>query len=457
MKYLFYTILIISVLLIASCSTTEAPTESQPSEEMGVTESTEPPKEKITLLVFGPDSANVLASGTPVDVQKAVEDEVIKGFLAENPDIEDVIWDAQGPVGEDTTRLLTAHLAGEKMDLVDCAANPVNGIWARRGVFIPLDDLITPFKDRIVPSALDSYTIGGHLYGIPISEISFSTFYYNKTIFAELGIQPPKTYEEFVDIAKIIKDAGYIPLLHQGKAYYFWPMWYFETAAQTMGDSVAKTEQNLTGQAKFTDAADVKALEWLGRFVTDGIIDPSSLGVDTDGMRSAFASQKSAIIYGGSWEMPWLDANVKDFEYGVFEFPKLPGEPGEPQHGGGPGGGICVHNGISAERLPYALKFIEYLTRPEVATIYLKPINPSAVAIIGTTAEAETPNSDYIRNIILPHTIRFLDWIWPSEINNEFQAAIQGVIGGTQTPEVGMAAVQAVFDKLVAEGYEYGK
>jgi len=459
MNKIFF-LLVVAVLLITACTPVATPVANQPTSVQAATAepaTAKPAAEKITLLVMGPDSDNVLASGSPVDVQKKVLDEVVKGFLAENPDIADVKWDAQGPVGEDTTRLLTAHLAGQKMDLVACATNPVNGIWARKGVFLPLDDLIAPFKDRIVPSALDSLTVDGKAYGVPISDISFSTLYYNKNVFQKLGIQPPTTYEELVSISKTLKAAGYIPLLPQGKAAYFWPMWYFEMAAQTMGDSVAKTQQNLEGKAKFTDAADVKALQWIGKLVTDGVIDANSLAVDNDGMRSAFASQKAAIIYGGSWEMPWLDANVKDFEVGVFEFPKLTGEPGEPRHGGGAGSGICIDSNIAKDRIPYAVKFIEYLTRPDVATIYLSPLTPAAVAINGTKAVVVTPREEYIRTVILPHTIKFLDWIWPSEINNEFQAAIQGVVGGTQSAEVGMANVQKVYDKLVSEGYVFGK
>jgi raffinose/stachyose/melibiose transport system substrate-binding protein len=410
--------------------------------------------EKITLRVFGPSSLDQLAPQAPEDERQRIQKEVIDGFLAENPDVEAVTWDAQGPIEEATTRLMTAHLAGEPIDLIACAANPTNGTYVRRGVVRDITADIAPFQDRIDPAALAAYTVGGKVYGVPISTLSTSTFFYNADIFERLGISPPTTYKEFTNVAKTLSDAGYIPVLHQGKNPWMWPMWFFETSAQTMGDPIAKTERNLRGEAKFTDPEDVQALADIGQFVKDDILDPDSLTVDWDGMRSAFATQKSAIYYGGTWELPWLAENVKDFTYGVFPFPKLPDAPGEPRHGGGPDNGICVYSGIDEAHLPAAIKFIEYLTRPDVASMYLATEAPIAVSIEGVPV-ADTDVAKSLRETTYPNTIRFLDWIWPTEINDAYQAAIQGVVGGTLTPEEGAAQVQQAYDDLVADGYTY--
>ena len=408
----------------------------------------------IELRVFGPSSLDQLAPQAPEEGRQQIQQAVIDGFLAENPDVSAVTWDAQGPIEEATTRLMTAHLAGEPIDLIACAANPTNGTYIRRGVVRDITADIAPFQDRIDPAALAAYTVGGKVYGIPISTLSTSTFFYNADLFEELGITPPATYEEFRTIAQTLSDAGHIPVLHQGKNPWMWPMWYFETAAQTMDDPIAKTESNLRGETKFTDPEDVQALAAIGRFAEDGILDRDSLTVDWDGMRSAFATQQSAIYYGGTWELPWLAENVQDFTYGVFPFPKLEETPGEPRHGGGPDNGICIYSGIDEAHLPAAVKFIEYLTRPDVASEYLATEAPIAASIKGVpVAEDEIARS--LRETTYPATIRFLDWIWPTEINDAYQAAIQGVVGGTLSAEEGAAQVQQAYDDLVADGYTY--
>ena len=408
----------------------------------------------VVLHVFGPAAIDTLGTFAPTDLQEVVQQEVLDGFLAENPGVSEVLWDAQGPIEGGTTRVMTAHLAGERMDVIVCAANPTNGAYVRRGVVRDITDDIQPWLDRFEPASLDAYTVGGRAYGIPVSTLSTSSFFYNTDVFNQLGLAEPDSYEELIEVAAVLDGAGYIPVLHQGKTVWMWPMWYFETAAQTMGDPITKTVSNLRGEASFTDPEDVEALARIGQFVDDGILDRDSLSVDWDGMRSAFASQKSAIYYGGTWELPWLEENVTDFEWGVFEFPQLPDVPGTRGHGGGPDDGFCIYSGISDDILPHAVAFLEYVSRPEVAEKHLGIAQPLAASIKGVTA-IESEIADDLRSNHFPNTVRFLDWIWPTEINDAFQGAIQGMVGGTITAEEGMAQVQAVYDDLVFDGYSY--
>ena len=408
----------------------------------------------VVLHVFGPTSLDILGSFAPDDVQAQVQQAVIDGFLAENPDVSDVAWDAQGPIEGGVTRLLTAHLAGEDIDVIGCAANPTNGAYVRRGVLRNITDDISSFVDRFEPASLDAYTVAGKVYGIPVSPVSTSSFFYNVDAFNELGLAEPTSYEEMIEVAAALDTGGFIPVLHQGKTVWMWPMWYFETAAQTMGDPIAKTVSNLRGEASFTDSADVAALARIGQFVDDGILDRDSLSVDWDGMRSAFASQQSAIYYGGTWELPWLEESVTDFEWGVFEFPQLSDVPGTRGHGGGPDSGFCIYSGIEDEMLPYAVAFLDYLSRPEVADTHLGISAPLASSIKGVST-VESDIADDLRANHFPNTVRFLDWIWPTEINDAFQGAIQGIVGGTITAEEGMAQVQSVYDDMVADGYNY--
>jgi hypothetical protein len=56
----------------------------------------------------------------------------------------------------------------------------------------------------------------------------------------------------------------------------------------------------------------------------------------------------------------------------------------------------------------------------------------------------------------MPDTVMFLDWLWPSEINNVLGNQIAGVAAGHITPEEAAQAMQDVHDKLVKEeGYKY--
>ncbi len=408
--------------------------------------------EAITLKVFGGSVLDQLAPRQTPEDQKRIQEEVFSGFLAAYPELVSAIeWDAQGPQANAIERLMTARLAEEDMDLIACPAFYTNGAYVRRKLVMPITAEIKPFEDRIDAAALGAFTISGEVYGVPISTLSTSTIFYNVDLFAKLGIAPPATYEELKAAVPKFAEAGIIPLLHQGANSPMWPMWYFETFSQATEDPIAKTTANLEGTATFADAADVEAFRLIKQWVDDGVLSKDSLSVDQDGMRAAFSSGKSAMYYGGTWEVPSLQQTVKDFKWGVFAFPKMAGTPGSPKHGGGADNGICVSSSIAPERLDAAVAFIEYLTRPEVATLYLAPEQPIAASIKGVPS-IEDAYAQELRATAFPATIKFLDWIWPAEVSSATASAIAGVVGGELTPEDAAASVQKVFADLKARG-----
>ncbi|MBZ9936227.1 extracellular solute-binding protein [Mesorhizobium sp. BR1-1-16] len=405
----------------------------------------------ITLKVFGGSSLDKLAPRQAPDVQAKIQQDVIDGFLKANPDVSAVEWDAQGPQGDAIQRLMTARMADQEMDLIACPAFYTNGAYVRRKLVMPITDKIKPFQDRIDAAALGAFTINGEVYGVPISTLSTSTIFYNVDLFKKLGIPVPPTYDDLKAAVPKFKEAGIIPLLHQGSNTVMWPMWYFETLSQATGDAVGKTQKNLEGTAKFSDPSDVEAFALIKQWVDDGILSKDSLAVDMDGMRAAFASGKSAMYYGGTWEVPSLQSSVKDFKWGVFAFPKMDGTTGAPGHGGGADNGICISSSIKPEKLDAAIRFVSYLTQPEVASLYLAPEQPIAASIKGVP-QIEDAYAVELRKDAFPATIKFLDWIWPSEVSTATASAIAGVVGGTTTPEAAAQSIQAVFDDLKAQG-----
>ena len=272
----------------------------------------------VTLKVFGGSALDELAPRQPPDEQKKIQQLVIDGFLKANPDVSSVEWDAQGPQTDLIQRVMTAKLANQEMDLIACPAFYTNGAYVRRKLVMPITDKIRPFQDRIDTTALSAFTISGQVYGVPISTLSTSTVFYNVDLFQKLGIPARPTYDDLKAAVPKFKAAGIIPLLHQGSNSVMWPMWYFETFSQTSGDAVGKTQKNLEGTAKFTDAPDVEAFKLIKQWVDDGILSKDLLSVDQDGMRAAFAAGKSAMYYGGTWEIPSLEIRASKISNGVY-------------------------------------------------------------------------------------------------------------------------------------------
>jgi raffinose/stachyose/melibiose transport system substrate-binding protein len=112
---------------------------------------------------------------------------------------------------------------------------------------------------------------------------------------------------------------------------------------------------------------------------------------------------------------------------------------------------MCISSDIPEEHLDAAVRFIEYLTRPDVATLYLAPEQPIAASIAGVP-QVEDAYAKELRATAFPDTVKFLDWIWPVEVTTTVASSIAGVVGGDLTPEDAAAAVQKAFDDLKAQG-----
>ena len=96
-------------------------------------------------------------------------------------------------------------LSGNGPDLeINVGRNsPVN--YAMRGILVDLSqfDDFEQIVGRFSETALVPYQYGEGVYGLPNTE-TYSMLFVRTDIFEELGIQPPKTWDEFVDCAKII-------------------------------------------------------------------------------------------------------------------------------------------------------------------------------------------------------------------------------------------------------------
>jgi hypothetical protein len=70
---------------------------------------------------------------------------------------------------------------------------------------------------------------------------------------------------------------------------------------------------------------------------------------------------------------------------------------------------------------------------------------------IASVDPIDDPIARELTDEFLPHTISFLDWIWPVEVNDAVVQAIPAVMVGEMTPEEAVMSIQDAYDTLVAE------
>ncbi len=105
-----------------------------------------------------------------------------------------------------TQSLVQASLSGYSPDVVLFVgeAEPVN--LAMRGGLVGLKDFGTfsEVKSRFQPTAMDAYFYEGDYYALPITQ-TFTMMFYRTDILDELGVKPPKTWEELYQVIRVLQ------------------------------------------------------------------------------------------------------------------------------------------------------------------------------------------------------------------------------------------------------------
>lgn len=354
----------------------------------------------------------------------------------------------QGQWSDIPQELDAARLANQPVDIV--YDSTFNTTLAESGSLMDLTQVVSQFKDRFPASALADYTLGDHVWAIPFSDISTTFVYYNKTMFQELGLDVPKTYQDLVSVAEKIKSTkGIDPMIHRGKEPGYWPIWFMAAYAQTTGNqSIADTEDFLSGKRPIdSDQQAAQTLEEISQFYKDGILGQDSLATDGPGMEAAFLQQKAAMFFDGSWDLPDLRNANPSFEVGAFAFPQVQSGATQ-QSAGAADNGWAISS--STKNFAMAAQFLEFLTRPDNATKILSTFDPLDPSVVGV-ASGDDPLAQQITSDFRPNTIEYLDWIWPTEVTDAMSQAIPAALTGAQTPQAALASVQQAYQTLVSQ------
>lgn len=403
----------------------------------------------VRLVVFGPSGWDTLMPGTPLKDSMPVIERLDIAFRERHPEVGQVVHDARGPVSDGVARLRNAYIAGNIIDVVICAANPVNTAYARLGLIEPVTDFVRKYEDRFTPEAIGNFQVGNEVWGAPLSVVNISTFFYNRDLFDRLGIRPPTSDAEFIAIAPRLRDAGVIPIVHQGKNAWMWTPWFYNALVQTSGGQhKAYLDDILKGRARFSDRPGLEALQLTRRWMTIGLLDPQSGELDEDGMKAAFLSGRAATFLGGTWDIPGIRAKAA-FRWGTFRFPKIVGTAGNPRSFGGAEMGLCVARGSHQPKLARA--YIEFLTRPENASQLLLPQRPFATSAQQVSG-LPGPIEEALRQALPAE--KPLEWGMPAEVNEMVQRALQSMMAGATTPEATAVAMQNHMDRLLADARE---
>jgi raffinose/stachyose/melibiose transport system substrate-binding protein len=173
-----------------------------------------------------------------------------------------------------------------------------------KDTLLALDDLDAA-KVNLYASA---YAMDGKVYGLP--DESFNEFvYYSKSIYKEYNLSIPKTWGQFVDNAKKIKEGGkYIPILLGQK-----DDWVNYPFTEFMGPDIANDgffwNTIATQDEPFSKGQPFyQAFEQFKMLVDAKVFGSDPLGAGYDQVKTMLLPKKGAMLVSGAWEL----ADLKD-------------------------------------------------------------------------------------------------------------------------------------------------
>lgn len=304
-------------------------------------------------------------------------DKLIAKFEKENPTID--IEQASPP--EPSTVLRTRISKNDIPDIIGVGGDMTYSDIANAGVLTDVSE--DKNLEKIQPAYVQMLKdVSGlkEVYAIPFAANAVGVIY-NKAIFTELGLEVPKTWDEFIAVAEKVKAAGKIPFFHTYKDAWTTLPVFNALAANTQGDDFYSelNQGNILAEERYKEATEKFVL--LTEFGHK-----NQQGVGYNDGNTAFSNGESAMYLQGIWAVPEIKKANPDIELGVFPFPAT-NNPDE----------INVISGVdlilgvsaSSKHPEETNKFVEFLLEEENAKQYIQEQN-SFSALEGITQDDPT-------------------------------------------------------------------
>ena len=306
-------------------------------------------------------SGSISLMGIWVGAEQEAIEGVLDGFRELYPNVEVNYL----PAGDElVTRLSTAIEGGNPPDLATVAQPGTIADFAERGVIQPLDFAADAATENLGESVVETGSVDGTLYGILVKVINKATVWYNVQAFEDAGVEPPETWDEFLEVAQTLNDSG-IPAFSLAGAD-GWTLTdlfenvYIRTAGVEMYDQLAAHEIPWTDQS-VKDAL-ARMAEIYGDTANMAGGRAGALQTDNAGSISKVLTDQpeAAMVIEGDFVPTAVETDLEpETGYNVFTFPSIDGS--DPAV-------VAAGDFVAMFRdSPAAQALVEYLTSAEAA------------------------------------------------------------------------------------------
>lgn len=317
------------------------------------------------------------------------------------------------------------------------------GVLAKAGLLYDLTSHAQAAKWPLFDWTKPSVTFGGKFYGIP-DQIEEVGLYYNKDLFTQLKLPAPTTMADLKTAAAGLEKAGKVAFASGDKEA--WEGGHLLSMALAGEVGAQKMSDLIQGKSNWDSTGVKNALGTWAGFQKAGYLPPSPNGITYDNSNALFYSGKAGMDPTGTWLVQDLKDSAK-FDVGFVSFPAPTGQSVPTT---GLGSGTFMNAG--SKHVTAALKLMDFLVSEHHGEFEINnysipafPVNTSSAdvtplfrQVVSDTAAYAKSGSGTGQNIDVAETDVFNKAMWDG---------MQGILGGTKTPDQVAASLQAAAQK----------
>ena len=334
---------------------------------------------------------------------------------------------------DDGATLKTLASTGQLPDIYQASTDIISTFRESNQIMV-LNDVAdsTGFSSKLIESNKElAYAEDGNMYAFPFAGQEYVLWYYNKQIFEENNLEVPKTYDELVNVCKVLNEKGITPLAIFGQEGWITSATFDAVATRYNNGGIKALD---TGAASIDDKEYVEAAKELEALVKAGLFQKDATTTNYDNANAMFTSGKAAMIINGQWyieeatkalgdNVDWMYYPAKDeasYEANKHAF-----------SGGGSTSGFAVNP--DSDNAEAAAIVAEFMAEKYCEAKVLKRHNPLVAINTGMTSETELPAmmqklAEEIPSIT--STTKFTWGLTNATFNDSIQANTQALISG---------------------------
>lgn len=191
---------------------------------------------------------------------------------------------------------------------------PIDDFWSR-------ENLSADFSATIIESAV---TYNGKKYLLPITQ-HIVVFFYNKKIFDSLGIVPPQSWQDFLQLCSALKHHGLIPLALGARERWPAQFWFDYLLLRTAGPDFRK--KLMHGEQSYTDKEVRQAYRMWSELLLENYFNADANQLDWAEATDLVRQGEAAMTLMGTWATQLLEKPPfqlqPELDYDFFPFPTI--------------------------------------------------------------------------------------------------------------------------------------